>query len=95
MSLDTAARMQDVPTGKSAAAAPRPPLGQTLDEAEARYMQGTRAPATSSVLISNSRYLNSPAYRDVFAQSALRRHGHDLPPTYLIPPMIAAIETTG
>jgi hypothetical protein len=61
MSLDTVAMMQNVPVGKSAAAAPRPSLGQTLDETEARYMQGTREPATSSVLISNSRYLNSPA----------------------------------
>jgi len=31
MSLDTAARMQDVPSGKSWAAAPRPLFGQTLD----------------------------------------------------------------
>jgi ubiquinone biosynthesis protein Coq4 len=31
MSLDTAARMQDVPSGKSIAAAPRPLFGQTLD----------------------------------------------------------------
>jgi len=30
MSLDTAARLQDVPVGKSAAAAPRPSLGQAL-----------------------------------------------------------------
>jgi ubiquinone biosynthesis protein COQ4 len=91
MSLTTASRTQHVPLGESAAA-PRSPLGQTLDAAEARYMQGTREPATSSVLISNSKYLNSPLYRDVFAQSALRRHGHDLPQTYLIPPMIQAIE---
>jgi hypothetical protein len=58
----------------------RPP-----NAAEARYMQGDAEPATSSVLISNSKYLNSPLYRDAFAQTALRRHGHDLPETYMIP----------
>jgi hypothetical protein len=52
-----------VPLGESAPA-PRSPLGQTLDAAEARYMQGTREPATSSVLICNSKYLNSPLYRE-------------------------------
>jgi hypothetical protein len=77
MSLDTASSTQHAQLTERATA-PRPPLAQTLDEAEARYMQGARAPATSSVLISNSRYLNSPTYRDVFAQSALRRHGDGL-----------------
>jgi len=91
MSLATASGTQHV-VGENATAAPRAGVGQTLDESEARYMQGTREPATSSVLTSNSRYLNNPAYRDAFAQSALRRHGHDLPQTYLIPPMIRAIE---
>jgi ubiquinone biosynthesis protein Coq4 len=63
-----------------------------MDEGEARYMQGATEPVTSSVLISNSRYLNSPLYRDAFAQAALRRHGHDLPPTYTIPMMVRAID---
>jgi ubiquinone biosynthesis protein COQ4 len=54
-------------------------------------MQGTQEPTTSSVLISNSKYLNNPYYRDVFAQFALRRHGRDLPETYLIPQMVRAI----
>jgi ubiquinone biosynthesis protein COQ4 len=87
----TSATHGSTATAGPAAAAPQS-LRQALDAAEARYMQGTRAPATSSVLISNSKYLNSPNYRDAFAQSALRRHGHDLPPTYMIPAMIAAIE---
>jgi ubiquinone biosynthesis protein Coq4 len=64
---------------------------RTLNENESRYMQGSREPVTSSVLISNSKYLNNPYYRDTFAQMALRRHGHDLPETYLIPNMIKAI----
>jgi len=85
----TAATQGSAATTGPAAAAPQS-LRRTLDAAEARYMQGTGAPATSSVLISNSKYLNSPNYRDTFAQSALRRHGHDLPQTYMIPPMIAA-----
>jgi ubiquinone biosynthesis protein Coq4 len=54
-------------------------------------MQGEQEPATSSVLISNSKYLNNPYYRDVFAQFALRRHGRDLPETYLIPQMVRAV----
>jgi hypothetical protein len=72
--------------------APPPSMVLKLDANETRYMQGARAPATSSVLISNSKYLNNPGYRDAFVQSALRRHGHDLPPTYLVPQMIKAIE---
>jgi ubiquinone biosynthesis protein Coq4 len=62
-----------------------------MDEAERRYMQGTKEPVTSSVLISNSKYLNNPYYRDAFAHQALRRHGHDLPPTYMVPIMMKAI----
>ena len=62
-----------------------------LDAKEAAYMQGDQEPALSSVLISNSKYLNNPYYRDAFAQHALRRHGHDLPHTYAIPMMIRAV----
>jgi ubiquinone biosynthesis protein Coq4 len=62
-----------------------------LSDAEARYMQGSAEPVTSSVLISNSKYLNNPYYRDAYAQQALRRHGHDLPATYMVPLMIRAI----
>jgi ubiquinone biosynthesis protein Coq4 len=74
------------------AAAPAAGANQrTLDKSESQYMQGGAEPATSSVLISNSKYLNNPYYRDAFSQMALRRHGHDLPETYLIPHMIKAI----
>jgi len=66
--------------------------GRLLDADESRYMQGSAEPATSSVLISNSKYLNSPFYRDAFSQFALRRHGHDLPNTYVIPMMIKALD---
>lgn len=57
-----------------------------------RYFQGEKLPATSSVLISNSKYLNNPYYREAFATQALRRHGDDLPPTYMVPLMSRAIE---
>ena len=68
------------------------PLRRKVIEAdEARYMQGDVEPVTSSVLVSNSKYLNNPYYRDAYAQHALRRHGHDLPPTYTIPTMVRAI----
>ena len=65
--------------------------GRLLDADESRYMQGAVEPATSSVLISNSKYLNNPYYRDAFSQFALRRHGHDLPNTYVIPMMTKAL----
>ena len=55
------------------------------------YMQGANEPATSSVLISNSRYLNDPYYRDLFTQYGLRRYGHDLPTTYLTPRLAKAL----
>ena len=64
----------------------------SVKAAEDRYMQGDREPATSSVLISNSKYLNNPLYRDAFIQASLRRFGHDLPPTYHIPWMVRAID---
>jgi ubiquinone biosynthesis protein COQ4 len=54
---------------------------------ETSYMKGAQEPLTSSVLISNSKYLNSPLYRDVWAQMSLRRFGPDLPVTYDIPAM--------
>jgi ubiquinone biosynthesis protein COQ4 len=54
---------------------------------ETSYMKGGQEPATSSVLISNSKYLNSPLYRDVWTQMSLRRFGPDLPVTYDIPAM--------
>jgi ubiquinone biosynthesis protein Coq4 len=68
----------------------RPRMG--LTPSEQRYFQGDVLPATSSALISNSRYLNDPYYREAFATQALRRHGPDLPPTYMVPMMSRAIQ---
>jgi ubiquinone biosynthesis protein COQ4 len=76
---------------KNPATDPAGSVEPTLSAVESRYMQGEREPATSSVLISNSKYLNNPYYRDAFAQQALRRHGPDLPPTYMVPLMVKAI----
>ncbi len=56
-----------------------------ISKEEGRYLKGEAAPATSSVLISSSRYLNNPRFRDAFAQMGLKRDGHDLPPAYLVP----------
>lgn len=58
---------------------------------EAAYLMGGAEPATSSVLISNSKYLNSPLFRDVYAQMGLKRDGHDLPDAYLIPTLSRAM----
>ena len=52
---------------------------------EARYLMGEAEPATSSVLISNSQYLNNPRFRDVYGQMGLKRDAGDLPPAYLVP----------
>lgn len=85
---------------------PQPPLARTplpgdgddvrprqgLPEAQLRYFQGDTLPVTSSVLISNSKYLNNPFFREAFATQALRRHGHDLPPTYMVPVMARAFD---
>jgi ubiquinone biosynthesis protein Coq4 len=56
-----------------------------LADSEATYMKGGREPATSSVLISNSKYLNNPLFRDLYAQMGLKRDAHDLPAAFLIP----------
>jgi ubiquinone biosynthesis protein COQ4 len=66
-----------------------------FNEEETQYFKGAREPATSSVLISSSEFLNNPLYRDVFAQFALQRRGHDLPPTYLVPAMVKALTEVG
>lgn len=66
--------------------------GQTgLAADEAAYLAGAAEPATSSVLISNSKFLNSPLFRDVYAQMGLKRDGHDLPDAYLIPTLSRAM----
>jgi len=58
---------------------------------EAAYLMGAAEPVTSSVLISNSKYLNSPLFRDVYAQMGLKRDGRDLPDAYLIPTLSRAM----
>jgi len=63
-----------------------------MSKVQQQYFQGTELPATSSVLISNSRYLNNPYFREAFATQSLRRHGPDLPPTYMVPVMSRAID---
>ncbi len=58
---------------------------------EANYLKGHDEPATSSVLISNSRFLNNPRFRDVYAQMGLKRNAGDLPDAYLIPEINRAV----
>jgi ubiquinone biosynthesis protein COQ4 len=70
------------------------PRGRSIKAEEVKYLQGPNDPATSSVLISNSKYLNSPIYRDAYTQQALRRNGRDLSPTYTIPFMGRALQDT-
>lgn len=57
---------------------------------EAAYLMGANEPLTSSVLISNSKYLNNPLFRDVYSQFGLKRDADDLPPAYLIPTLSRA-----
>lgn len=61
-----------------------------LNKDEASYLMGQAEPAKSSVLISTSKYLNNPLFRDVYAQFGLKRDGHDLPAAYLIPELSRA-----
>lgn len=56
-----------------------------ISDTEADYLRGGKEPLRSSVLTSNSDYLNNPRFRDVFAQMGLKKDGHDLPAAYLIP----------
>jgi ubiquinone biosynthesis protein Coq4 len=71
--------------------APKPRLARPMSEAEAAYMQGGAQPAAPSFMFSNSKFLNSPLFRDAWAQVALRRYGPDLPVTYDLPTMFRAI----
>lgn len=79
-------------TGLPQSAQPR--LARPLNQAEADYMQGGVEPVTSSVLVSNSKFLNSPWFREAWTQASLRRYGPDLPDTYCIPMMIRGIAET-
>jgi ubiquinone biosynthesis protein Coq4 len=79
------------PNNGAPAATPEVSRAKGMNEQERRYMQGDAQPVTSSVLISNSKYLNSPIYRDAWAQTSLRRLGHDISRTYHIPLMAKAI----
>jgi len=56
------------------------------EEQDRAYMEG---PARSldqfgSVLMTNSRFLNSARMRDVYAQEGLRKDGRDVPATYMV-----------
>ena len=77
--------------GEAAHEAIETPARRAPTPQEVAYMRGDQTPALSSVLVSSSKYLNSPNYRDAYAQFALRRYGRDLPTTYLIPNMIRAL----
>lgn len=59
--------------------------------ADADYLKGAREPVAGSVLLSTSRFLNNPRFRDVYAQMGLKRDGHDLPPAFLIPEVNRAV----
>jgi ubiquinone biosynthesis protein Coq4 len=63
--------------------------GMSADEIG--YMTGGVKLAEPSFISTNSKYLNSPLYRDTFAQIALHRNGHDAPVTYVIPMAAKAI----
>jgi ubiquinone biosynthesis protein COQ4 len=79
------------PNNEAPDAAPVVSRPNGMNAQEVQYMRGDAQPVTSSVLISNSKYLNSPLYRDGWTQTSLRRLGHDLSRTYHIPMMSKAI----
>jgi ubiquinone biosynthesis protein Coq4 len=56
---------------------------QELDRA---YMEGPSRSLDQfgSVIMTSSKWLNSPRFRDVYAQEGLRKTGRDVPPTYMV-----------
>jgi ubiquinone biosynthesis protein Coq4 len=63
----------------------------SIDEQDAQYLMGVGRPRTSSILVSDSPYLNNPRVRDIFAQMGLKRNGIDLPDAYLVPEVNRAL----
>lgn len=68
-----------------------PRMKEGLNDISAMYMEGGAQPAAPSIINTNSKYLNSPRFRDTYAQIALRRNGPDLPSTYIIPMAAKAV----
>ena len=56
------------------------------EKQDREYMEGKARPLSEygSVLMTNSKFLNSARMRDVYAQEGLRKAGHDVPPTYMV-----------
>ena len=63
--------------------------GSSADET--RYFQGEGQLAAPSFLNTNSKYLNSPFFREVYAYAGLRRNGPDVSFTYIIPMVARAL----
>jgi ubiquinone biosynthesis protein Coq4 len=68
-----------------------PKLARPMGDAEAAYFVGDKRPPHPSPLISSSKYLNDPLFRDAWCQVALRRYGDDVSHTYDLPKMFRAI----
>ncbi len=66
-----------------------------VGESERQYFNGAirKVETESSVLISNSRYLNNAELRALIAQEMLRRNGADLPNTAYIPEVTQILMT--
>jgi ubiquinone biosynthesis protein Coq4 len=56
------------------------------EKQDREYMEGKARPLSEygSVLLTNSKFLNSARMRDVYAQEGLRRDGRDVPATYMV-----------
>lgn len=65
-----------------------------MSAAEEAYMRGSMKLNPPSVMVTTSKYLNDPYYRETFAQAALRGPGHDVSPTYMIPNISRALSET-
>jgi ubiquinone biosynthesis protein Coq4 len=57
-----------------------------LEQKDALYFEGRPRPLDEygSVLMTSSKFLNSPVLRDLYAQEGLRRNGDDVPVTYFV-----------
>lgn len=69
-----------------------PHAGIALTDEESAYIRGNRTPVVGSLLMSTSKYLNSPNFRDLYAQMGLRRVGREVSAAYLIPDVNKAMD---
>jgi ubiquinone biosynthesis protein Coq4 len=67
-------------------------ISRALSPEEIAYQTGGSQVECGELLISNSKYLNSPVFRDLYAQQSLRRLSAKVPVPYLVPQIMKALD---